>query len=283
MIINCSLSVLEVEEARNLLIRKAQFESFEGDYVALLNGQPLPAKSKLLPLTPFMDDKHVIRLNSRIKKAPNIQLNIKSPAILPNKHIVTDLIVNYHHQKFAHQFQEAVVAYIRKNYWIIHIRSAVLHAKANCQQCKNQRAKPKPTLMGELPICRLDWGKKPFSHTGMDFFGPLNASMFRKRLKCYCMLFTWMVTRAIHLELVMSLSADGCIMNLRNFLNRHGPIYHLYFDNGTNFHGAHRELLNELKNCSSKLVGANQEYTINWHFHPPAGSHFGGAYERLIQ
>jgi hypothetical protein len=137
--------------------------------------------------------------------------------------------------------------------------------------------------MGELPICRLDWGKKPFTHTGMDLFGPINATQFRRRVKCYGMIFTCMVTRAIHLELALSLSADACILHLRNFTNRHGPIEHLYCDNGTNFHGAHRELLKELEALSPALARSNEDVFIAWHFNPPAGSHFGGAYERLIQ
>lgn len=172
---------------------------------------------------------------------------------------------------------------MRKKYWIVHIRSAVRRVKANCQLCKNKRSAPKPTLMGQLPTCRLDWGQKPFTHTGMDFFGPLNATSYRRKVKCYGMIFTCMVTRGIHLELVNSLSADDCIMNLRNFINRRGPISHIYCDNGTNFHGAHNELMAEIKNLSKNCVAINEEYVITWPFNPPAGSHFGGAYERLIQ
>jgi hypothetical protein len=64
--------------------------------------------------------------------------------------------------------------------------------------------------MGDLPVCRLDYGQKPFTHTGMDFFGPLEVTMFRRRLKRYVMLFAYQssalrtsqlfVNRLMHIE-----------------------------------------------------------------------------------
>jgi hypothetical protein len=277
------LSVLEIEDAERLMIRKAQFDSFQTEYTALWNNQTLPAKSKLVPLTPIMDDSNIIRINSRIKATPKVSRSVIMPAILPNKHAITNMIVRHHHVKFAHQLQETVIASIRKNYWIINIRSAVRRVKSQCQFCKIRRARPVPPMMGELPKCRLDHGQKPFTHTGMDFFGPLEVSIFRRKVKRYVMIFACMVTRAVYLELACSLSTDSCILNLRNFLNRHGPVKHIYCDNGTNFHGAHNELRHQLEAMNSKLASTNNDYYISWHFNPPAASNFGGAYERLIQ
>jgi hypothetical protein len=277
------LSASEVEAAEDLITRKAQIDGFPEEYFELLNHNEISVKSSLFPLSPFMDEKNVIRINSRLKNAPNVEKECIQPAILPNKGVVTDLVTQHYHERFAHQYLEASIAAIRRKFWIIHTRSAVKRIKSKCQYCKNRRAKPVPTLMGNLPLCRLDWNQKPFTHTGMDMFGPVNATLFRRTLKCYVLLFTCMVTRAIHLEVVMSLSADDCIMNLRNFINRRGPIFHIYCDNATNFHGSHNELLLELENRKAEYATVNEDYYITWHFNPPAGSHFGGAFERLIQ
>jgi hypothetical protein len=278
-----TLVASDIQLAENVLERKAQFDCFQGEYLSLLNGQEIATKSKLRQFTPILDKYKIMRINSRIKNLQGINKNILMSSLLPNKHSVTQLIVQHHHVKFAHQFMESVIASIRKKYWIIHVRSAVRRIKHLCQVCKNRKAKPLPTLMGELPICRLDWGRKPFYHSGMDVFGPMQASLYQRRIKCYGLIFACMVTRAIHIELIISLSADACILALRNFVNRHGPVAHIYCDNGTNFHGAHNELLKEVESLNCQLAASNNDYYIDWHFNPPSGSHFGGAYERLIQ
>jgi hypothetical protein len=65
-------------------------------------------------------------------------------------------------------------------------------------------------------------------------------------------------------------------------LNRRGPVFHIYCDNGTNFHGAHNELEREVQERKTQLANVNANFYITWHFNPPSASHFGGAYERMI-
>ncbi|XP_070854777.1 uncharacterized protein [Drosophila suzukii] len=48
-------------------------------------------------------------------------------------------------------------------------------------------------------------------------------------------------TRAIHLKLAHDLSTDFCIIAIRNFVCRRGPVHRLRSDNGKNFVGADRE------------------------------------------
>jgi hypothetical protein len=277
------LTAIDIQAAEETLIRKTQFDEFRVEYLALLNGDTISPKSKIYCFSPVMGSDRIIRINSRTKAAPGISTKALSPAILPNKHVITDLLVRRQHERFAHQFQESVIAALRQKYWIVHIRSAVRRAKAHCQFCKNKSAVPIPTLMGNLPICRLDWKQKPFTHVGLDFFGPINATIFRRTVKCYGMIFVCMVTRGIHLELARSLTTDSCILNLRNFLNRHGPTFHIYSDNGSNIRGSYNELTREFEALTGSLASANEENYIQWHWNPPTGSHFGGAYERLIQ
>lgn len=121
------------------------------EYEALITGKMLPKKSALVPLNPTLDDMKVMRLGGRIRRVPDVAETSRFPAILPNKHRLTELIVQHYHEKFAHAFQEAVLAATRQKFWIIHGRQAVRRVKTNCQRCKNKRAGPQPTLMGELP------------------------------------------------------------------------------------------------------------------------------------
>ena len=46
---------------------------------------------------------------------------------------------------------------------------------------------------------------KPFTCTGVDYFGPLLVKVDRSRVKRYECLFACMATRAVHLDIVGSL------------------------------------------------------------------------------
>jgi hypothetical protein len=107
----------------------------------------------------------------------------------------------------------------------------------------------------------------------------------RSQEKRWVILFCSMSVRAIHLEIVRSIDADSFIMSLRRFVARRGEVKHLYSDPGTNFVGASREIYNAIRELRSsdpfgKYLSVQE---IEFHFMPPKGSHFGGAWERLIK
>ena len=58
----------------------------------------------------------------------------------------------------------------------------------------------------------------------------------------------------------------------------------IYSDNGTNLVGAERELRRELEKWnSSRVQNEMLQKGITWVFNPPAASHFGGVWERMIR
>jgi hypothetical protein len=73
-------------------------------------------------------------------------------------------------------------------------------------------------------------------------------------------------------------------MAIRRFISRRGSPTKLYSDNGTNFHGAERELRESLAELDqSKLHDVMTAKGIEWHFIPPGSPHMGGAWERMVQ
>ena len=68
----------------------------------------------------------------------------------------------------------------------------------------------------------------------------------RSSVKRYGVIFTCLSMRAIHLEIVVDLSAEAIVNALRRFLARRGPIYRILSNNGTNFNGARRQILRAL-------------------------------------
>jgi len=124
----------------------------------------------------------------------------------------------------------------------------------------------------------------PFTRVGVDYFGPFEIKQRRCRLKRYGVIFTCLTCRAVHLEVATSLDTDSYINALRRFIARRGQVTKMRSDNGTNFIGAERELKRALNEWNlSQIQNAMLQKNIDWQFNPPAGSHFGGVWERLIR
>ncbi|XP_062542409.1 uncharacterized protein LOC134210371 [Armigeres subalbatus] len=138
--------------------------------------------------------------------------------------------------------------------------------------------------MADLPAARLAAFTRPFTYVGVDYFGPMEAVIGRRTEKRWGMLITCLTVRAIHIELVCTLSTDSCIMGLRNFISRRGTPRKIYSDRGTNFIGANREL-KEAMTALDEEKFAREFVTpdTEWQFNPPAAPHMGGSWERLIR
>lgn len=134
--------------------------------------------------------------------------------------------------------------------------------------------------MGDLPRARLAHHHRAFTFTGVDYFGPLQVKIGRRREKRWVALFTCLTSRALHLEVVYSLSADAAIMCLRRFIAKRGTPSQIYSDNGTSFVGANRQL-RALYNEAVADYAANEK--IEWIFIPPSAPFMGGAWERLVK
>ncbi|GBL89025.1 hypothetical protein AVEN_255176-1 [Araneus ventricosus] len=91
-------------------------------------------------------------------------------------------------------------------------------------------------------------------------------------------LFTCAVYRAIHLEVVTSLSTKAFIQSPRRFIARGRPTT-IYSDNGTNFTGTH----NALREIDWESISSEEPFSpIKWKFIPSTAAWWGGWWERLI-
>ncbi|GFQ88070.1 integrase catalytic domain-containing protein [Trichonephila clavata] len=86
-----------------------------------------------------------------------------------------------------------------------------------------------------------------------------------------------MCTKAVHLELVSSLSAAAFLSALRRFVSPRGYPSDIYSDNGTNFVGASAYLKDLFKLLhNSNVQDYSSSKNIQWHFIPPYAPNFGG-------
>ena len=116
--------------------------------------------------------------------------------------------------------------------------------------------------MGE--VANTTWFAYRFENTtllptgklqGINYFGPWLIKDGRKEVKRYGVLFTCMVSRAVHVETANALTTDSFLNAYHRFVARRGPIRQLRSDQGTNFVGARSELEKALTemNANSSL------------------------------
>ncbi|GBM55270.1 hypothetical protein AVEN_272341-1 [Araneus ventricosus] len=181
----------------NDINRNVQSVYFSKEIQCIKKGQQLDNSSNLLNLSPFLDEKNILRVGGRLRHS-NLPTEQKHPMLTPNNNPICDLIINHFHVFYFH------------------------------------------------------------------------------------------AVKAIHLEIVNSLSTEAFIGALKRFISRRGRPSDIFSDNGTNFVGANNELLKILKGLfkresAEKFEDFLASEGIKWHFNPPATPHFGGLLEAGVK
>jgi len=140
--------------------------------------------------------------------------------------------------------------------------------------------------MAPLPDFRTSGPHQPFAKVGVDYAGPFFTRQGRGRaqVKRYVCVFTCLLTRACHLELVYSLDTDGFLLALSRFSKRRGVPQEMISDNGSNFVAADQQLKAAVQSLdNSRLSAELTARNIKWRFNPPRAPHFGGVFETVVK
>ena len=176
---------------------------------------------------------------------------------------------------------EHTLSLIRQRYWIIQARVSLRRIISSCFSYRRRQASVEEQKISSLPEDRVNPSAPPYSHVGVDFFGPIEVKRGRSMAKRYGVLLTCMSIRAIHIEVAYSLDTDAFINALRRFIARRGEPLQIRSDNGGNFVKGEKQPVgdwNQDKNHNFLLAK-----NVKWIFNPPAGSHHGGVWERCIR
>ncbi|XP_035222185.1 uncharacterized protein LOC118195060 [Stegodyphus dumicola] len=259
------VSVDELENAEKALCRLVQKESF--------TGIKHPTNRALRPI---VDQNGIIRVKTNVLQSQDDE-NFRYPIILPSKnHILVERLIYEKHLELQHAGVSTLMTNLRENFWILKSRKSIRNIIRKCVRCKrfvSQRVEVEP---GFPPEDRVREGAT-FEVVGVDLAGPL---YLREGSKAWIVLYTCAIYRAIHLELVTSLSTETFIQSLRRFIARRGRPYVIYSDNGTNFVGTNSVLkkVNWNAICSAASI-----QRIRWKFNPPTAAWWGGWWERLVR
>lgn len=138
-------------------------------------------------------------------------------------------------------------------------------------------------LMPPIPTERVS-ASAPFTYTGVDYFGPLFIKAKKETQKVWVCLYTCLVTRAIHLELMYDMTTQQFLLGFRRFAARHGKPNRIISDNAAQFKLASdtiSKLWGQILTEEDTVSYAANE-NIQWNFTVELAPWMGGFYERLV-
>ncbi|XP_068246890.1 uncharacterized protein [Palaemon carinicauda] len=233
-------------DAERAIIMYVQREVFGDEVKALSRELSVGKSSPLYKLDPFLDSEDgLLKVGGRIRRS-DIPQSAKHPILLPKKHHVTTLLIRHEHELLAHSGRNHALSNLRQKCWIINANATVRNVILHYVTCRKLKEPALSQKMADLPADRLE-PSPPFSNVGIDLFRPYYIKEGRKELK-----------------------------------RGHPKV--IRCDNGSNFHGAERELKAALDEMEEKKIEKYlSHHYIEWKFNPPAASHMGGCCERQIR
>ena len=239
---------LWITHARSKLTRQKDFESLRKQFNL------------------FIDEKGLWRCGGRLANAES-PYPTKHPVLLPRSHPLTSLRVCDAHNRVQHNVVKETLTEVRRRFWIVKGRSLTKTIIYRCVTCRRfegapYAAPPPPSL----PVFRVK-EDPAFTYTGVDFAGPIfiRVEGATKSNKEWICLFSCLVTRAIHLDIVSDLSTETFIRCLKIFASRRGMPQKFISDNGITFKAATQFVKTVFKEdaVQEHLAGQGSQWTFN--------------------
>ncbi len=199
------------------------------------------------------------------------------PILLPCEHFFTKLAMKDAHEK-GHRGRDGTVAMFRNRFWTPQGPRLAKKVRNDCQMCRLRERRAMRQEMGRLPIERLK-PAPPFNYTMLDLFGPYTIrGEVQKRVssKAWGVIFTDLVSRAVHIEIACGYDTSNFMLALRRFVSIRGWPQKIFSDPGSQLTCADKEI----KDAFSK---AGSEHGMEWVIGTPDSPWHQGAVESLIK
>ena len=154
-------------------------------------GSPIPSSSTLSALQPFLDAKGLLRVGGRQQNA-KFTYSSRHPIILHSKHPLVKILIRSEHMRLFHGGSLVVSSSLFRDFHIVGGHGAIRSIVRNCITCRRRAPRPKPQMMGQLPLERVT-PDAVFDHVGLDYAGPLYLKLgsvrkptIIKSYVCFC-------------------------------------------------------------------------------------------------
>ena len=175
------LSSGEFRGAELEVIMFCQIRRFSEEFSCLQKGESVKRGSHIRRLNPKLED-GVLRVGGRLSRAAMPEES-KHPAILAKDLHISDLILQHIHREVGHGGRNHMLSRLRQRYWIPGASGSIRWILAKCVVCRRLHGVVGPPQMADLPADRVSSEEPPFSHVGVDFFGPFEVKRGRSLVK----------------------------------------------------------------------------------------------------
>ena len=276
----CSLNILRAKTFA-YIFKIMQKDCFPEELKLLEEDSPLKSSNKLITkYNLFLDNFGLIRVQLRLQNSPIISDAAKKP-LLMGKHYITNLFIKKIHYSLCHMGVESTLQNLREQgYLLLKGRTLVRKCILACLICNKYNCRSgKSPYAPDLPLNRVRM-QRPFSYVGIDFTGHFFIRENNVKTKVYILIFACCGSRAIHLELLRSMTTQDFILAFVRFINRYGVPEQVYSDNAKTFI-AGSTLLEKIF-LSSHFKSNFSHLNISFKTIPSYSSWYGALYERLI-
>ncbi|KAH7714722.1 Pao retrotransposon peptidase family protein [Aphelenchoides avenae] len=276
-----------------------------------LHHPPTKDQRALFRIETFPDG--LLRCHGRLDHS-GLPQNTIYPMWLPEGAWLTRYVVHTLHVMHAHAAVETTLALLRRRFWLVKGRRNISTIiRKNCVGCRIAHGPAfRIPEYAKLPAERLR-ECRPFAHIGLDLFGPFQVRMgsapapepeaepMRPRRgpksqrhrqaqpsnlqKVWGVIFTCMATRAVHLEVVHSQSAEHLLQAFDMFMSRRGMPKSVTSDNAPSIMLVNRtvDLMWKQALTDPATAAYCRDHGVAWHYITPESPWQGGFYERLIR
>ena len=272
------------ESAEQKLFLLVQSESFPNETKSLLKSCPSSKPSFTKDFSPLIGPNGRLRAQGRTRHLEVTNFDVKHTILLDSRHPAVRLFLEHLHEKHCHQGVEYLRALIQQKFAIVKLRTTLRTIQTRCVTCRKRKADTLTPIMSDLPKERMAFTSRPFTNTGVDYFGPFYVFVKRSTEKRWGFLFTCLTTRAVQFEVVHSMDTSSCVMGIERFVSRRGIPSVIWSDNGTNFVATEKELLQNILQWNHQSIAESMvKKGVNWKFNPPSAPHHVGVWERLVR
>lgn len=298
------LSAAEIEKAEDIIAIAAQ-RDFAEELEVIKKGKQL-TRGPLVGYTPIIKD-GLLRVRGRLQNVQHMTKDEQHNILLPKYNLPAEpkdydqegnlakTLILHAHRQTMHGTVQQTLAVVQQKFRIVHAKAAVKKIIGRCVICRRYRKSTETQLMGNLPALRVNQAHA-FEHTFVDCFGPIKAksSFLRSRIpiKLWGIVFVCAATKAAHLEILSSMTAESYIMALKRFFARRGLCKTLIHDNGGNFVRGSRlikaqseSFIAELedKKLQKEIIDFCANQKINFLFNAPYSPHIVGLHESAVK
>ena len=161
----------EIHQGEQISFRFVQNESFPHVWRSIGNSREILKAINVANLWPFIGEDGTIRVKDGLKNS-DFERSNQLYIVFENAHINN-----------LHEGAEYVRNILQQKFWIIGLRNTLWKINSRFIKCRQRSAKPIHPPVADLLRERLDKHLFPFTHTGFDYFGPIEVTFLRRTLK----------------------------------------------------------------------------------------------------